>query len=78
MSFNVISLLTNVQLENTINKILRRIYEMKEIVTDITTCEMRDLLDFFMKILEMRELLYLFMKMCNLLSTTKSTFRMMV
>ena len=66
VSFDVASLFTNVLLEGTINIILRRIYEKKEIVTDIHRCEMR-------------ELLYLCtIKMCTLCSTTKFTFRMTV
>ena len=44
VSFDVVSLFTNMPLEDTINMILRRIYEKKEIVTDILKCEMRELL----------------------------------
>ena len=44
VSFDVVSLFTNMPLEDTINMILRRIYEKKEIVTDIPKCEMRELL----------------------------------
>ena len=44
MSFDVISLFTNVPLEDTINIILRKIYEKKEIVSNISSREMRELL----------------------------------
>ena len=39
VSFDVVSLFTNVPLEDTIIIILRRIYEKKEIVMDIPKCE---------------------------------------
>ena len=44
VSSDVVSLFQNVPLEDTINIILRKIYEMKEIVIDIPKCEMRELL----------------------------------
>ena len=44
MSFDVVSLFTNFPLEDTINIILRRIYEMKKIITDIPKCTIRELL----------------------------------
>ena len=44
VSFDVASLFTNVPLEDTINIILGRIYEKKEIATDTPRCEMRELL----------------------------------
>ena len=43
MSFDVISLFTNVPLEDTINVILR-IYEKKEFVSNLSSREMRELL----------------------------------
>ena len=44
MSFDVVSLFTNVPLEDTITVILRRIYEKRENVTDIPKFEMHELL----------------------------------
>ena len=44
VSFDVISLFTNVPLEDTINIILRKIYEKKEIVSNISSREIRELL----------------------------------
>ena len=44
LSFDVVSLFMNVPSEDTINIILKRIYEKKEIVTDIPKCQMRKLL----------------------------------
>ena len=44
VSFDVVSLFTNMPLEDTINIILRRIYEKKEIVTDIAKFKLRKLL----------------------------------
>ena len=44
VSFDVVSLSTNGQLEDTINIILRRIYETKEILTDIPDVKCRELL----------------------------------
>ena len=44
VSFDVASLFTKVPLEDTIIIILRRIYEKKEIITDIPRCEIRELL----------------------------------
>ena len=38
LSFDVVSLFMNVPSEDTINIILKRIYEKKEIVTDIPKC----------------------------------------
>ena len=49
VSFDVASLFTNVPLEDKINIILRRIYEKKEIVTNIYRCEMRELLHLCMQ-----------------------------
>ena len=49
VSSDVVSLFQNVPLEDTINIILRKIYEMKEIVIDIPKCEMRELLYFCTK-----------------------------
>ena len=44
MSFDVVPLLANVPLGNkTINIVLRRIYEKKEIITDIPKSEVREL-----------------------------------
>ena len=66
LSFDVVSLFMNVPSEDTINIILKRIYEKKEIVTDIPKCQMRKLL-----------YIYIYVgKMCTLRSTTKFTFRM--
>ena len=48
-SFHVALLFRNIPLEDTINVILRRIYEKKEIVTDIPRCEMRELLYLYTK-----------------------------
>ena len=47
--FDVVSRLTNVPLEDTIDIIFRKFYEKKEIVTDIPKCEMRELLYLFTK-----------------------------
>ena len=44
VSFDVIPLFTNVPLEDTINIILRKIYEKKEIVSNLSSREMRELL----------------------------------
>ena len=44
LSFAVGSLFTNVPLEDTINIILRRIYEKKDIITNIPKCETHELL----------------------------------
>ena len=44
LSLDVVSLFANVPLEDTINTTLRRIYEKKEIATDIPKWEMRELL----------------------------------
>ena len=44
VSFDVVSLFTNVPLDETIEIILKRIYEKKEIVTDISKGEMKELL----------------------------------
>ena len=43
MSFDVISLFTNVPLEDTINIILRKVYVKKEIVSNISSREMHEL-----------------------------------
>ena len=43
-SFDVVSLLTNVPLDETIDIIIKRIYDKKEINTDIPKKEMRELL----------------------------------
>ena len=48
-SFHAALLFKNIPLEDTINVILRRIYEKKEIVTDIPRCEMRELLYLYTK-----------------------------
>ena len=48
LSFDVVSLFMNVPSEDTINIILKRIYEKKEIVTDIPKCQMRKLLYIYM------------------------------
>ena len=42
VSFDVLSLFTNMPLEDTISVILRRIYEKKEIVTDIPKLDMKN------------------------------------
>ena len=44
VSFDVKSLFTNVQLDRTIDIILKRIYEKNEIVTSITKSEMKEML----------------------------------
>ena len=44
MSFNVQSLFTNVRLNQTINITLSKIYSYKEIATDISQCEMKEML----------------------------------
>ena len=44
VSFNVVSLFTNVPLDETIDIIIKRIYDKKEINTDIPKKEMRELL----------------------------------
>ena len=44
ISFDVVSLFTNVPVDATIDIIIRRIYEFKEIVTRITKNEMRELI----------------------------------
>ena len=66
LSFDVVSLFTNVPSEDTIYIILKRIYEKKEIVNDIPKCQMRKLLYIYVR------------KMCTLRSATKFTFRMTV
>ena len=67
MSFDPVSLFTNGPLEDTMNIILRRIYEKKEIVTDIL----------YVNVKYVNYCIYV-RKMCTLRSTTKSTFRMTV
>ena len=49
VSFNVLSLFTNVLLDETINIIIKNIYDKKEIHTDILKKEMRDLLFLYTK-----------------------------
>ena len=44
VSFDVVSLFTNVSLDETIDIIIKRIYDKKEINTDIPKKEMRELL----------------------------------
>ena len=44
VSFDVVSLFTNVPLDETIDNIIKRIYDNKEINTDVPKKEMRDLL----------------------------------
>ena len=44
VSFDVVSLFTNVPLDETIDIIIKRIYDKKEINTDIPKKEMRELL----------------------------------
>ena len=44
VSFDVVSLFTNVALDETIDIIFKRIYDKKEINTDIPKKEMRELL----------------------------------
>ena len=44
ISFDVVSLFTNVPIDATIDIIIRRIYEFKEIDTRITKNEMRELI----------------------------------
>ena len=49
VSFNVLSLFTNVPLDETINITTKNIYDKKEIHTDILKKEMRDLLFLYTK-----------------------------